>query len=132
MPENKIKHLEFIQTIVNRISGNSFLLKGWSVTLVIGLFALLADKHKGEYLFIAYLAFIIFWLLDAYFLCQERLYRALYNSVRIKNDDAVDFSMNTKNFYKGKKTFFRSMFSFTLLIFYLPMLAIMLIMIFLI
>ena len=38
--ERKGKHLEFIQGTVNRLSTNSFLLKGWSVVLVSALFAL--------------------------------------------------------------------------------------------
>ena len=38
--ENKIKHLEIIQGIINRMAGNSFALKGWAVTLIAGIFAL--------------------------------------------------------------------------------------------
>lgn len=38
--ENKLKHLEMIQGIINRMASNSFALKGWSVTLVAGIFAL--------------------------------------------------------------------------------------------
>ena len=41
--EQKIKHLEFIQTTINRMAGNSFLLKGWTVTLTGGLLALTFD-----------------------------------------------------------------------------------------
>ena len=36
---SKLSHLEMIQGIVNRLSQNSFLLKGWTVVLVSGLFA---------------------------------------------------------------------------------------------
>ena len=32
--EKKIKHLEMIQGVINRMAGNSFALKGWSVTLI--------------------------------------------------------------------------------------------------
>ena len=35
--ENKLKHLELVQGVVNRMSNNSFLLKGWAVTLVAGI-----------------------------------------------------------------------------------------------
>jgi hypothetical protein len=35
-----LKHLEFIQNIVTRMARNSFLLKGWSLTLVAAIFAL--------------------------------------------------------------------------------------------
>ena len=38
--ENKLKHLELIQGIINRMASNSFALKGWAVTLVAGIFAL--------------------------------------------------------------------------------------------
>ena len=36
--ENKQKHLELIQGVINRLSSNSFLLKGWSVVLISALF----------------------------------------------------------------------------------------------
>lgn len=42
--DNKVKHLEFIQGVVNRLSTDSFLLKGWSVVLVSALFALSASQ----------------------------------------------------------------------------------------
>ena len=32
--EKKIKHLEMIQAVIVRMGNNSFLLKGWSVTLI--------------------------------------------------------------------------------------------------
>lgn len=38
--ESKIKHLEMIQGIINRMASNSFYLKGWAVTLVAGIFAI--------------------------------------------------------------------------------------------
>ncbi len=37
MTEAIAKHLEFVQAVINRLAGNSFLLKGWSITLVSGL-----------------------------------------------------------------------------------------------
>lgn len=45
--EKKIKHLEMILGIVNRMGSNSFFLKGWSVTIVAGLLALsIATQEK--------------------------------------------------------------------------------------
>ena len=32
--QQKLKHLEFIQGVINRLATNSFLMKGWSVVLV--------------------------------------------------------------------------------------------------
>lgn len=96
--ENKHKHLEMIQGIVNRLSTNSFLLKGWSVVLVSALFAMAAPDARLAFILLAYIPAAIFWGLDGYFLQQERLYLKLYDHVRKKSDDAIDFSMNTGDF----------------------------------
>lgn len=42
--EDLLKHLEFIQYIINRMAKNSFLLKGWTVTIVAAFFALAAQN----------------------------------------------------------------------------------------
>ena len=44
--ENKRKHLEFIQSVIARMNSNSFLIKGWSITLVSALFALAAKDSN--------------------------------------------------------------------------------------
>jgi len=49
--ENKPKHLEFIQGVINRLSTNSFLLKGWSVVLVSALFALSAPDSRAAFVY---------------------------------------------------------------------------------
>jgi len=36
--EKKLKHLEMLQGVINRMANNSFLLKGWSVVLISALF----------------------------------------------------------------------------------------------
>jgi len=86
-------HLEIIQGVINRLSNNSFLLKGWSVILVSGLFALAAKDTKPFFVYIAYFPCLIFWGLDGYFLWQERLFRGLYNKVRVTDPKKIDYSM---------------------------------------
>lgn len=93
--ENKQSHLEMIQGVVNRLSHNSFLLKGWSVILVSAMFALAAKDTKVVFIYLAYFPAISFWGLDGYFLHQERLFRALYDNVRSLDENNIDFSMNT-------------------------------------
>ena len=90
----KLKHLELIQGVINRFSTNSFLLKGWSVILVSALFALSANNSNVTFIFLAYIPTIVFWGLDGYFLSVERLYRKLYEIVRLKDNNSIDFSMN--------------------------------------
>lgn len=99
--ENKTKHLEMIQGVINRLSTNSFLLKGWSVVLVSALFALSAQDTRVAFVFLAYIPAIIFWGLDGYFLWQERLFRVLYDHVRTLKEEEIDFSMDISSFKKG-------------------------------
>ena len=121
--EKKFKHLEMIQGIINRMAGNSFMLKGWAVTLVAGVYALASNDTNKVYFLIAYVPIIIFWGLDAYYLRQERLYRKLYDKVRKQDEDDIDFSMNaTLPEFQNQKTFYlNALFSITELGFYLPL-----------
>jgi len=91
----KHAHLAMIQGVVNRLSHNSFLLKGWSVVLVSAMFALAANDTEILFVYLAYFPVIAFWGLDGYFLHQERLFRALYDHVRNLPDSDIDFSMDT-------------------------------------
>lgn len=117
--ENKQKHLEFIQAAVNRMASNLFLLKGWTVTLIAALFALAAKDSKPVYFLIAYIPPFMFWVLDGYFLSQERKFRSLYDHVRKLDEPAIDFSMDTAPFKSvSRNTWPGAMFSKTLLIYY--------------
>lgn len=93
--ENKRHHLDIIQSTIQRMASNSFALKGWAVTLVAGIFALSSKDADKMYFLITYVPVLVFWGLDAYYLRQERLYRALYNEVRTKEESQIDFDMNT-------------------------------------
>lgn len=104
---DKHKHLEFIQQTILRLADNSFRLKQWSVLLVAATLALLSQQptSTGWVGFIPLIPVLVFWGLDGYFLWQERLYRKLYNQVRILNENEIDFSMNTYHFQTNPKTF---------------------------
>lgn len=125
--DKKQKHLEFIQNIIDRMAGNLFFLRGWTITLVAALFALFVKEANKQYVFVVYFPVIIFWILDGYFLSQERLFRALYDQVRKLPEKKVDFSMDTRSFQKSERnSWLSSMFSKTLLCFYIPLILIML------
>lgn len=82
-----------IQAVIARMAGNSFLLKGWSVTLVAALFALAAKDANKNYVNVAFIPVVIFWILDAYYLYEERLFRGVYERVRRLDESQIDFSM---------------------------------------
>ena len=117
--ESKLKHLELIQGVVNRLASDSFRIKGWSVVLVAALFVLLAREGRVGLLFIGLVPTIFFWGLDGYFLWQERLFRALYDHVRGLDESAIDFSMDTRAFGDGwDRTWIGATLSITLALFY--------------
>lgn len=125
--EDPIKHLEFIQNVINRMSSNSFLLKGWTVTIVTALFALAAQNTNPDFAYLAFIPIITFWILDAYYLRQERLFRALYNDIRIDEENVIQserpFTMDTKPFEKVVECWLRVMFSRTISFFYAAVIA---------
>ena len=125
--EKKLKHLEFIQKAINRMASNLFLLKGWTVTLIAAMFALAAKESRDFYFVLAYFPTLMFWLLDGYFLSQERRFRSLYDHVTKLDEDSIDFSMDTQPF-KGtppRNKWSRALFSPTLLIYYGVLMAAM-------
>lgn len=81
MDESRIRHLEMIQRVVDRLAGNCFALKGWSVTVVSALFVLAAKDTNEGYAALALFPALCFWGLNAYYLRQERLFRALHKQV---------------------------------------------------
>jgi hypothetical protein len=112
-----------IQVVINRMAGNSFLIKGWCVTLVSAVIALAAKDANKRFIIVAYYPVLMFWILDGYFLYQERLFRKLYDSVREKHEDEIRFSMDTSTFREGDATWARAFVSKTLLLFYLIMIG---------
>ncbi|QLK09681.1 hypothetical protein BMG_6459 (plasmid) [Priestia megaterium] len=130
--ENKLKHLEFIQQTITRMSSNSFLLKGWAVTIIVGIFAFANTKElNSQFLWIALIPAIFFWFLDSLFLREEKLYRKLYDEVRVKKENVIDFSMDTSNYIKVVPKLYKICFSKTVGIFYIPIITVIIVTIFL-
>jgi len=116
--DRKLKHLDFIQGVINRLSTNSFLLKGWSVVLIAALFALSANNSNVKFVLLAYFPAVAFWALDGYFLSLERGYRKLYDKVRSLKPDEIDFSMDTKEVHSGPHKWASAFLSKTLIVFH--------------
>lgn len=109
--ENKLKHLEFIQNAITRMSNSTFLIKGWSITILSALFAFAKNESNKDYALLAYFTVHLFWYLNGIFLLQERRFRELYNSVRLKRESQIDFSMDISGFKDGKCTLLSSLFA---------------------
>ena len=112
--ENKRTHLQMLQAVINRMAANSFHLKGWSVVLVAALFALAAGDSEKAFIYLAYFPALAFWGLDGYFLRQGRLFRKLYDRVRLLEPEKVDFSMDTSVVASEVNSWLKVVFSKTL------------------
>ncbi len=114
----QIAHLGFIQGVINRLGSNSFLLKGWSITLVAACFALATKDAEKKFLLLAYFPVFMFWVLDGYFLYQERLYRKLYEGVASGEIPSSLFVMSTDGVVNQTPSLLAALYSRTLLIFH--------------
>jgi hypothetical protein len=114
--EQRVRHLEMIQAIITRLATNGVYIKGWAVTLISALFALAAPDADMRYVLVAYFPVGMFWALDAYYLRQERLFRALYDEVR--RSQSSDFSMRTDGLHSGVGSWAKAAFSKPLVLFY--------------
>ena len=117
--EADIRHLEMIQSIVSRMATNSFLAKGWALTVAGAIYGF-AATHPGSWISLAALASTLgFWWLDAYYLRAERLFRCLYNEARRSEAAVPIFSLNVTKYKNSRDlTWFRVVFSATLCLFY--------------
>ncbi len=121
--EKKIKHLEMIEAIIERMAKNSFQLKGWSMTLVALVGAFSSQGSDKRFMILAFIPIIGFWLLDAFYLQQERRYKQLYKNVAAKDEDKIDFNLDTSLVTGNARElerlcFCRCLFSKTVAVFY--------------
>ena len=119
MNNEQIKHLEFIQGIINRMNSNSFAIKGWAITIISALLALYASSSNVVYIFIAIIPTVIFWSLDSYYLQQERKFRGLYSDVINPNKNIASFVMSVDSYKEGMYKFRKSFWSRTTATLYL-------------
>ncbi|MFF2502701.1 hypothetical protein ACFVTY_04830 [Streptomyces sp. NPDC058067] len=94
LDDGQIRHLELIQAVVSRMGNNSFLIKGWALTLMGALLAFAAGNGSRTAATTGFVPIVAFWLLDGYFLYKERLFRRLYDRVRQAGGDIEPFSMD--------------------------------------
>lgn len=118
------KEIDLIQGVITRMANNSFLLKGWLVSIIVAVIALTKDtlltKDITYFSLILCLPLIVFWYLDAFFLQKERAYRKLYKWVIENREKTNDFmySLDYSRFKNEVNSIFSIMFSKTLFPFY--------------
>ena len=111
--DTRTKDLELIQDIIARLSGNSFKIKGWSITLIV---VVLLFRTRDLHLLVAFIPLFGFWTLDAYYLKLERRYRSMYEDARTGNQDRDQFEMDSSGYSVSSLP--RLMISKSLVLFY--------------
>ena len=120
MEENTLKHLEFLQSNISRMSQCSFQMKGLEIAILAALLAIYAASISrvsgGNPLFIliTVIPTVIFWILDSYYLSKEKDYRELYNSVAGLNSTSkkIDtFCLDTHVLEENQTKTIRTMFT---------------------
>jgi hypothetical protein len=95
-----------IQGVIARLGTDGFAVKGWAITITGALLGFAVSGHKSGLAILATAPVLAFWGLDTYFLRAERLFRALYNAVRLGSEQEPFFMAATShNFIKllGRK-----------------------------
>jgi hypothetical protein len=121
------KELELIQGVITRMANNSFLVKGWAMTLMSALIAFgkdtVLENPKGGYYLVMMLAVLIpFWWLDAFYLRQERIFRKIYEKAIAdpEAENRMQYELNPRTMANEVDGVWRLMRTEFLLWFYIP------------
>lgn len=130
------KEIDLIQGCINRMAKNSFMVKGWALTIFAGVFAVSKTEIINNLLLLicsVLVPYLAFWSLDTFFLYTERRYRKMYAWVlqeRKKGNTEFQYDLDPERFNKEGGSMVQSFFSKTLLLFYgVPTLVIILLVI---
>ena len=115
--EKEMKHLEMIESVIERMGQNSFAIKGWTMTLVVAICAFSTAGTERKFALVAIAPIIAFWFLDSFYLQKERKYRELYTLVTAHR--AALFDMDISKVAGEKTAFIKCLFSVTEWLFYL-------------
>lgn len=114
-----------IESIIERMGNNSFQLKGWAVALVSIVGALSAKETDRKFFLLAFIPLIAFWFIDSFYLQSERKYKQLYKTILTKENDEIDFCLDTNSIdTKGTRMqYWRCLLSKTEVWFYGPIIV---------
>jgi histidine triad (HIT) family protein len=127
--EDRRQHLDFIQTVIGRMSTTSTLAKGWCLTVATAAFGFAVTKNSRGVGLLGGLTVVLFGFLDARYLREERRFRALYDDARCGR--CVAYDMNTQPYVESDNDHFDAnctwpsvMRSWSLWAFYGPLLLV--------
>ena len=122
--EVSIAHMTMIQGIVTRLEANCFTLKALAMTLATAVLAFSGsvDNPNWSYPLAGCLPVAVFWIMDATYLRMGRLFRHLFNAVRVGDVDDL-FSMDTSPYGQQEQSVWRIAVSWSVCWFYLSIIV---------
>ncbi|MBE2893508.1 hypothetical protein [Spirabiliibacterium falconis] len=111
------KEIDLLQACITRMANNSFLIKGWAITLVSLILTI--NNNHSKFNWFVIIPVLAFWYLDAFFLKSERLYRKQYDWVIVNRENTNEnlYELNPSKF-QGNGDIWKIIISKSLLIFY--------------
>lgn len=104
MNNNDILHkeIDLVQSCIARMASNSFMCKGWLLSLIVAIIVLLPENLSRFNMCILVLCIdICFWWLDSYYLQQEKLYRWKYEWIIINRHNSKNFLYDLNPYNKS-------------------------------
>ena len=120
-------YLNILQGIITRMASNSSNCKTWCISLVSAILVVIADNNKPNYAWISLIPILLFFLLDSYYLGQERSFRVIYNDfvkeIHSSGEITIDklFVIKPSRGIKTVNSLFSSSLSFSIYPFYLTL-----------
>ena len=133
--ENLHKEIDLIQNCIKRMAQNSFIVKGWMLSLITLTLSLgfASDFNEKSLCIIILIPLFAFWFLDSFYLQAEKKFRELYNWTienRCKTNDFL-YDLNPKRFNDQVPSIIQLMFSKTIIPIYLSTIIIIIALFFL-
>lgn len=130
MDAEKLKHLDYIQSAISRMADCSFKIKSLVITIVSAIVGICIKTGDMNILLVAIVPIVLFWILDSYYLQQERMFREIYNIlIGISNNRKLEirpFEMPIAKIRGTRYSFLVVMFSKTECLLYLGVLLLIL------
>jgi hypothetical protein len=108
-PKVNEKHLDHIQAVITRHNSNSFMIKGWAITICTVVLTVAGTWKEPVIALIALVPVFVFWVLDSFCLANERCFVSLYSAaingyiLKVKNEDLLTKEQEQTTLPDGKK-----------------------------
>lgn len=122
----RIKHLDMVQAVVSRLSGNSAAMKRYCIVMVAVGVAIYKTLEEPDTVVALAAMVVVFWCLDARYLQQEKWFRDLHDEVRAESHgQRPDFRLTPGGLLRDGTSFAGRVWSWSTAGLYLPLLGLL-------